>query len=102
MSQPVSTDRFVNNSMISPWVYTVFYLSILLYNIRWFSFSFHVGSGCYDAKAFRNAVKDARYVFDLAGQFGYDMTILDVGGGFPGTENAKITIHEVGDLYPYH
>jgi len=57
--------------------------------------SFHVGSGCYDAKAFRNAVKDARYVFDLAGQFGYDMTILDVGGGFPGTENAKITIHEI-------
>ena len=83
--------------MISPFGHTVFYLSQFYYIISSvFLHSFHVGSGCYDAKAFRNAVKDARYVFDLAGQFGYEMTILDVGGGFPGTENAKITIHEVG------
>lgn len=61
--------------------------------------SFHVGSGCYDAKAFRKAVEDARYVFDLGIQYGFDMTVLDVGGGFPGTENAKITIHEVSNIW---
>lgn len=54
-----------------------------------------MGSGCYDAKAFRRAVEDARSVFDAARDYGYEMTLLDVGGGFPGTMNAKITIHEV-------
>ena len=54
-----------------------------------------MGSGCYDAKAFRRAVEDAKYVFDVAGVMGFNMNILDVGGGFPGTPGAKITIHEV-------
>ena len=31
-----------------------------------FLFSFHVGSGCYDASAFGTAVSAARSVFDLA------------------------------------
>lgn len=57
--------------------------------------SFHVGSGCYDAKAFRNAVQDARFVFDRAHEYGFNMNLLDVGGGFPGTSTAKITIHEI-------
>lgn len=59
--------------------------------------SFHVGSGCYDAKAFRHAVEDARAVFDIALEYGFDMTILDVGGGFPGSDSAKITIHEIAN-----
>ena len=29
-------------------------------------FSFHVGSGCFDATAFKTAVESARLVFDLA------------------------------------
>ncbi|XP_067934271.1 ornithine decarboxylase-like [Watersipora subatra] len=57
--------------------------------------SFHVGSGCYDAKAFRRAVEDARLVFDMALALGFNMTLLDVGGGFPGTTSAKITVHEI-------
>lgn len=68
-------------------------MRLLIFSIRYFSF--HVGSGCYDAKAFRHAVKDVRKVFDMAPAFGFDLSIIDVGGGFPGTENAKITIHEV-------
>lgn len=44
--------------------------------------SFHVGSGSYDPTAFRMAVNDARLVFDQALAFGYEMSILDVGGGF--------------------
>lgn len=44
--------------------------------------SFHVGSGAEDPKAFVKAVQDARWVFDQASDVGFDMKVLDVGGGF--------------------
>ncbi|PGH26742.1 hypothetical protein AJ80_01506 [Polytolypa hystricis UAMH7299] len=44
--------------------------------------SFHVGSGAEDPKSFVKAVQDARYVFDQATEIGYDLKVLDVGGGF--------------------
>ena len=44
--------------------------------------AFHVGSGASDPKAFMKAVRDARFVFDQAAGFGYNLTTLDVGGGF--------------------
>lgn len=44
--------------------------------------SFHVGSGASDPNSFSKAVKDARLVFDQAADLGYDMRLLDVGGGF--------------------
>lgn len=47
--------------------------------------SFHVGSGCRNASKYMLALRDARYIFDLAKrEFGYDMDLLDIGGGFPG------------------
>lgn len=46
--------------------------------------SFHVGSGCRDPLAFRAAVRAARGVFDLAASLGTRMTLLDIGGGYPG------------------
>ncbi|EGD81282.1 ornithine decarboxylase [Salpingoeca rosetta] len=47
--------------------------------------SFHVGSGSTDASAFADAVYRARAVFDQALSLGFRPTLLDVGGGFPGT-----------------
>jgi len=44
--------------------------------------SFHVGSGASDPSSFHKSVRDARHVFDLANDLGYDMKLLDVGGGF--------------------
>jgi len=45
--------------------------------------SFHVGSGDGEkVQAFTKAVQDARFVFDQAEQLGFNMTTLDVGGGF--------------------
>ena len=44
--------------------------------------SFHIGSGASDPNSFANAVKDARHVFDRASHFGFDLKLLDVGGGF--------------------
>lgn len=47
--------------------------------------SFHVGSGCRDASRYELALKDARELFDLAeAEYGFKMTVLDIGGGFPG------------------
>jgi ornithine decarboxylase len=44
--------------------------------------SFHVGSGASDPNSFGKAVKDARTIFDRAAQLGFDLKLLDVGGGF--------------------
>jgi ornithine decarboxylase len=44
--------------------------------------SFHVGSGASDPNAFLKAVQDSRAVFDQASDIGFNMTMLDVGGGF--------------------
>ena len=44
--------------------------------------SFHVGSGCYDANAFEDAVSRASQVFSMGIAAGYRFTLLDVGGGF--------------------
>ncbi|KAJ1725313.1 Ornithine decarboxylase [Coemansia erecta] len=46
--------------------------------------SFHVGSGSQSADAFADAVLRARRVFDQAAALGMRLTLLDVGGGFPG------------------
>lgn len=44
--------------------------------------SFHVGSGASDPTSFSAAVKDARHLFDRAAELGFDLKLLDVGGGF--------------------
>lgn len=44
--------------------------------------SFHVGSGAADPGAYLEAIQDARKVFDEARAIGFQMKILDIGGGF--------------------
>lgn len=44
--------------------------------------SFHVGSGASDPASFTKAVRDARVVFDQAASAGFNLQMLDVGGGF--------------------
>ncbi|KAL9189890.1 hypothetical protein ACHAXT_009565 [Thalassiosira profunda] len=47
--------------------------------------SFHVGSGCRDASRYEMALRDCKSLFEMAKRdFGFDMTLLDIGGGFPG------------------
>ncbi|XP_058128090.1 ornithine decarboxylase 1-like [Anopheles ziemanni] len=52
--------------------------------------SFHVGSDCEEHEVYYDAVKMARSLFDYALSIGYDLTILDIGGGFPGDRNKPI------------
>lgn len=52
--------------------------------------SFHVGSGCGDPPAFRRAISAARMVFNFAESLGYNLNLLDIGGGFPGNKGSSI------------
>lgn len=56
------------------------------YNVTVHGVSFHVGSGNDDHSAYVSAVRDAYHVFQQAAQYGFNCTLLDIGGGFPGTD----------------
>jgi len=45
---------------------------------------FHVGSGCRSIGAFTTALNSAAEVFKIGSNLGFDMKVLDIGGGFPG------------------
>ena len=47
---------------------------------------FHVGSGCSDPSSYRKALLDARRAFDIGTEYGHDMHLVDLGGGYPGLD----------------
>eukprot|EP00045_Choanoeca_perplexa_P017203 m.246243 g.246243 ORF g.246243 m.246243 type:complete len:438 (+) comp17472_c0_seq1:180-1493(+) len=51
--------------------------------------SFHVGSGCMSSAAYLDAMLRAKDAMRQATDLGFVMTILDIGGGFPGTAMAS-------------
>lgn len=53
-------------------------------NLNLVGVSFHIGSGSSDPYNFYDAIKNAAHVFSLAEQCGFKLTLLDIGGGFPG------------------
>lgn len=56
-------------------------------NLNVVGVSFHVGSGCGNADAYTEALRDTQYVFREAKALGFDpLTVVDIGGGFPGDE----------------
>lgn len=57
--------------------------------------SFRIGSGCTDPQIFTQSIADARLVFEMGAELGYKMRLLDIGGGFPGAEEAKGHFEEV-------
>ncbi|KAM6979637.1 ornithine decarboxylase isoform 2-T2 [Aplochiton taeniatus] len=57
--------------------------------------SFHVGSGCTDPETYTQAISDARIVFDIGDEVGFKMNLLDIGGGFPGSEDTKLKFEEI-------
>ncbi|KAI8909884.1 pyridoxal-dependent decarboxylase [Powellomyces hirtus] len=60
--------------------------------------SFHVGSGCFDASAFGEAVALARKAFDHGTAHGYTFRLLDVGGGFPGNHASGVGFQEIAAI----
>nr|XP_051687987.1 antizyme inhibitor 2 isoform X1 [Oryctolagus cuniculus]XP_051687988.1 antizyme inhibitor 2 isoform X1 [Oryctolagus cuniculus]XP_051687989.1 antizyme inhibitor 2 isoform X1 [Oryctolagus cuniculus]XP_051687990.1 antizyme inhibitor 2 isoform X1 [Oryctolagus cuniculus]XP_051687991.1 antizyme inhibitor 2 isoform X1 [Oryctolagus cuniculus]XP_051687992.1 antizyme inhibitor 2 isoform X1 [Oryctolagus cuniculus] len=60
--------------------------------------SFHISSGCPDPRAYAQSIADARLVFEMGSELGHRMHILDLGGGFPGIEGAKVRFEEVASV----
>ncbi|XP_011202150.2 ornithine decarboxylase 1 [Bactrocera dorsalis] len=51
--------------------------------------SFHVGSGCSEYPAYNRAIATAKNLFKFGELLGFDMKLLDIGGGFPGADDNK-------------
>jgi ornithine decarboxylase len=49
-------------------------------------FSFHVGSGCSDPTSYYKAIEDCSIAYNASREFGFDIRIIDIGGGFPGID----------------
>ncbi|XP_069776584.1 antizyme inhibitor 1-like [Narcine bancroftii] len=66
---------------------------------------FHVSSSNNNIETYLHALADARCIFDMAKDLGFDMNLLDIGGGFSGTDGElqleKIfdAIHPLLDIY---
>lgn len=58
-------------------------------------FSFHVGSGCLDQTAFEDAIKESKAIYDLAKSLGFNVNLLDIGGGFPGLDDSGVSIRTI-------
>jgi len=67
-------------------------------NAKLVGISFHVGSGCYSPIGFVDTLKTAKKLFIEAEKAGFKLSLLDIGGGFPG-DNAegKIKFEEIAD-----
>ncbi|XP_068590652.1 antizyme inhibitor 1-like isoform X2 [Cebidichthys violaceus] len=46
----------------------------------------HISSPCEDDQVYVHAISDARCVFDMGEEIGFNMKFLDIGGGFSGSE----------------
>lgn len=55
--------------------------------------SFHVGSGASSPSAYREAIANARSVFEMGRRLGLPMTKLDIGGGFTSIRNQGMDPH---------
>jgi len=59
--------------------------------------SFHVGSGCEDASVYKTAISDCKNVFQIAKNLDIHMNIIDIGGGFPGTDDGKVQFEQMAE-----
>uniref|UniRef100_A0A672I0C6 ornithine decarboxylase n=1 Tax=Salarias fasciatus TaxID=181472 RepID=A0A672I0C6_SALFA len=60
--------------------------------------SFHVGCLCTDSLTFKRAIADSRHVFDMAKSLGFKMSLLDIGGGFTGTD--QVINESLDEFFP--
>ncbi|XP_009072408.1 PREDICTED: antizyme inhibitor 2 isoform X2 [Acanthisitta chloris] len=60
--------------------------------------SFHLGSRGLEPQTFAQAVAAAQLVFDMGSELGYRMHLLDIGGGFPGTEDTRARFEEIAAM----
>jgi len=78
-------------------------------NLNLVGVSFHVGSGCMSVHSFEAAIRSAHTVFGMAALMGMKLSLLDIGGGWPGSDyDCAVTFQEIAnhirpildDLFP--
>ncbi|CAD7677934.1 unnamed protein product [Nyctereutes procyonoides] len=57
--------------------------------------SFHAGSGCTNPETFVQTISDTCCIFDKGADVGFNMYLLDISGGFPGSEDVKLKFEEI-------
>ncbi|NXS67755.1 AZIN2 inhibitor, partial [Pandion haliaetus] len=57
--------------------------------------SFHLGSHGLEPQAFTQSVAAAQLAFEMGTELGYQMHLLDIGGGFPGTKDTRTRFEEI-------
>ncbi|NWX71754.1 AZIN2 inhibitor, partial [Alca torda] len=57
--------------------------------------SFHLGSRGLEPQTFAQSVAAAQLAFEMGTELGYRMHLLDIGGGFPGTEDTRARFEEM-------
>jgi len=57
--------------------------------------SFHCGSGQMTSKAFVDAIENARAIMNYGNKLGFNMNLLDIGGGFPGNSGTEDYFSEI-------
>ncbi|NXN25596.1 AZIN2 inhibitor, partial [Nycticryphes semicollaris] len=57
--------------------------------------SFHLGSCRSEPQTFSQSVAAAQLAFEMGTELGYQMHLLDIGGGFPGTEDTRAQFEEM-------
>jgi len=64
-------------------------------NLNIVGVSYHVGSGCGDPRSHAAAATDALTVFQIGKRYGFQMTLLDIGGGFLGEDNPSPSVADI-------
>ena len=60
---------------------------------------FHVGSGCSDPNSYSKALIDARRAFDIGIEYGHNMHIVDIGGGFPNLDSETMVCQATNGVH---
>lgn len=60
-------------------------------------FSFHVGSGCQNPVSYYKALQDCKLACVIASHYDIPIKIIDIGGGFPASNTAKISFESIAD-----
>ncbi|KAL6456868.1 hypothetical protein MHYP_G00338310 [Metynnis hypsauchen] len=55
--------------------------------------AFQVPTSCKDSQVYSHALSDARCVFDMGEELGFNMEVLDIGSGFSGSEFQLKQVH---------
>lgn len=53
--------------------------------------SWHVGSGCKVLGQFEKAFQDAKKVYDMGKEYGFNLSTIDLGGGMPSVDDGDVT-----------